>query len=150
MHIHRLAALALAAASLSACASITKGSSQSIAVNTAPVQGANCTLQNQAGTWTVVSPGSIVVPRTKHDLNVKCEKSGYQPGVGVLPSGTQMMTAGNLILGGVIGLAVDASTGAMNNYPEQITVTLTPEAPIAPAKPMMDVPVSNPNKKPTS
>jgi hypothetical protein len=149
MRILQTAALVLAGLSVSACASITKGTTQSIAINTAPVQGANCTLQNQTGSWTVVSPGSVVVPRSKHDINVKCEKAGFQPGAGVLPSGTQMMTAGNLILGGVIGLAVDASTGAMNNYPEQLTVTLTPETPVA-VPPPAPVPVPNPSKKPTS
>lgn len=149
MQFYRMAALGLAAVSLSACASITKGTSQSVAINTAPVQGANCTLQNQAGSWTVVSPGAVVVPRTKHDINVKCEKTGFQAGMGVLKSGTQMMTAGNLILGGVVGLAVDASTGAMNDYPEAITVTLTAEPPAAvPAAPAVTVP--NANKKPTS
>jgi hypothetical protein len=148
MQIHRLAALGLAAISLSACASITKGTSQSIAINTAPVQGANCTLQNQAGNWTVVSPGSVVVPRTKHDINVKCEKSGFQAGMGVLKSGTQLMSAGNLILGGVVGLAVDASTGAMNDYPEQITVTMTPDTPPPATAPAASPPAAN--SKPTS
>jgi hypothetical protein len=149
MHIHRMAALGLAAVSLSACASITKGTSQSVSINTAPVQGANCTLQNAAGTWTVVSPGAVTVPRTKHDINVRCEKTGYQAGVGTLKSGTQLMSAGNLILGGVIGLGVDAATGAMNDYPEQVTVTLTPDMPVsAPAAPAPVTPAAN--KKPTS
>lgn len=149
MQFSRLAALGLAAVSVSACASITKGTSQSVSINTAPVQGANCTLQNAAGTWTVVSPGAVTVPRTKHDINVKCEKTGFQAGIGTLKSGTQLMSAGNLILGGVIGLGVDAATGAMNDYPEQITVTLTPDAPVAvPAAPAPVAPATN--KKPTS
>jgi hypothetical protein len=144
----RYAALVVAAVGLSACASITKGTSQSIAVNSAPVQGANCTLQNASGTWTVVTPAAVTVPRTKNDINVRCEKQGFQPGIGTLKSGTQMMTAGNLILGGVIGLAVDASTGAMNDYPEAITVNLTPEQTITPTAAPISVPA--PSKKPTS
>lgn len=143
-----MAALGVAAISLSACASVTKGTSQSVSINTAPIQGANCTLQAPSGTWTVVSPGAVTVPRTKHDINVKCEKTGYQAGMGTLKSGTQLMTAGNLILGGVIGLAVDASTGAMNDYPEQITVVLTPDQAPQPAAPAVTVPDAN--KKPTS
>lgn len=148
MRIHSMAALGLAAISLSACASITKGTSQSVSINTSPVQGANCTLQAPSGTWTVVSPGAVTIPRTKHDITVTCEKTGYQAGIGTLKSGTQLMTAGNLILGGVIGLGVDAATGAMNDYPEQITVTLTPDQMITPAAAPITVP--NPDKKPTS
>jgi hypothetical protein len=148
MKIRQTAVLSIAAIAMSACASITKGTSQSVAINTAPVQGANCTLQAASGTWSVVTPGAVTIPRTKHDVNVKCEKAGYQAGVGTLKSGTQLMTAGNLILGGVIGLAVDASTGAMNDYPEQVTVTLTPEQSITPTA--APISVSNPNQKPTS
>lgn len=148
MRIHQMATLGLAAIGLSACASITKGTSQSVAINTAPVQGANCTLQAPSGTWTVVSPGAVTIPRTKHDVSVKCEKTGFQAGIGTLKSGTQLMTAGNIILGGVIGLGVDAATGAMNDYPEQITVTLTPDQVIAPTQAPISVP--NPNSKPTS
>jgi hypothetical protein len=145
----QIAAISLAAVSLSACASITKGTSQSISINTAPVQGANCTLQNPTGTWTVVSPGAVTVPRTKHDINVKCEKSGYLAGIGTLKSGTQLMSAGNLILGGVIGLGVDAATGAMNDYPEQITVTLSPDVP-PPSPAPAAAPAPQKNAKPTS
>jgi hypothetical protein len=149
MRTSQLAILAFAAAGLSACASITKGTSQSVAINTAPVQGANCTLQNPSGTWTVVTPGSVTVPRTKNDINVKCEKTGFQAGMGVLKSGTQLMTAGNLILGGVIGLGVDAATGAMNDYPESLTVTMTPDAPV-PAAPAPVIQVPATKAKPTS
>jgi len=37
------------------------------------------------------------------------------------------MAAGNVILGGVIGLGVDAATGAMNKYPDVVTVSMTPD-----------------------
>ena len=37
------------------------------------------------------------------------------------------MTFGNIIFGGIIGVAVDAATGAMNEYPPMITITLVPE-----------------------
>ena len=37
------------------------------------------------------------------------------------------MTAGNILIGGVIGLAVDAASGAMSRYPEMVTVALPPE-----------------------
>jgi hypothetical protein len=36
------------------------------------------------------------------------------------------MTAGNLIVGGVIGIGVDAMSGAMNKYPDFISVPMVP------------------------
>jgi hypothetical protein len=43
------------------------------------------------------------------------------------------MTAGNIILGGVIGLGVDAASGAMNKYTPEIQVIMTPIAGCRPA-----------------
>jgi hypothetical protein len=46
------------------------------------------------------------------------------------------MTAGNLIVGGVIGIGVDAMSGAMNKYPDVISVPMVPiPACGVPAKP---------------
>jgi hypothetical protein len=37
------------------------------------------------------------------------------------------MAAGNVLLGGVIGLGVDAASGAMNKYPDMFTVAMMPD-----------------------
>jgi hypothetical protein len=37
------------------------------------------------------------------------------------------MTLGNILLGGVIGVVVDAASGAMMKYPESVTFTLIPK-----------------------
>jgi hypothetical protein len=37
------------------------------------------------------------------------------------------MAAGNVIFGGVIGLGVDAASGALNKYPDMVTVAMTPD-----------------------
>ena len=39
----------------------------------------------------------------------------------------QTMTFGNILFGGLIGVAVDAASGAMHEYPAQVTITLIPE-----------------------
>jgi hypothetical protein len=74
-----------------------------------------CTLSSPAiGTRTVQTPGNIVLPKSKHDVAVNCAKQCYTNGVGVLASETEIMTAGNVLFGGVIGLGIDAASGAMN------------------------------------
>ena len=38
------------------------------------------------------------------------------------------MTLGNIILGGIIGVGVDAASGALHEYPETITLVLSPKS----------------------
>jgi hypothetical protein len=59
-------------------------------------------------------------------LPVKCSKACYQDGGGILGSTFEAMSAGNLVFGGVIGIGIDAMSGAMNKYPNQISVPMIP------------------------
>lgn len=47
----------------------------------------------------------------------------------MIASHTEAMTAGNVVLGGVVGLGVDAASGAMNKYNDnnQIVMAVDPE-----------------------
>lgn len=114
-----------AAVALSGCASIVEGTSQSIAISTPPTAGAQCTLSSSQGSWLVVSPGNVTVPKSKSDIQVRCVKPGWQPAAGTIPSGFEGMTAGNILVGGVIGLGVDAATGAIHEYPHAFQVPMT-------------------------
>jgi len=113
---------------LPGCALVIKGSSQSIAITTPPTDGANCTLSSSQGNWQVTSPGAVTVQRSKDDMQVRCTKPGWQDGFGNIPSNFEGWTVGNIILGGVIGLGVDAATGAINNYPNAFQVPMVPVA----------------------
>ena len=112
---------------LAGCATITKGTTQIVAVDTPGVQGATCTIQTQSGPQLVVTPGNVSLDKGSSALPVQCTKECYLPGSSVIPSGTEAMTAGNVIFGGVIGLGVDAATGAMNKYPDIVTVSMVPD-----------------------
>jgi hypothetical protein len=46
-------------------------------------------------------------------------------GSSVIPSSPEAMAAGNVVFGGIIG--VDAASGAINKYPDQITVAMIPD-----------------------
>ncbi len=123
--IRLVAALGLAA--LAGCATITHGSTDTVSIDTRP-GGAACSV-TQGGVQIArvePTPGTILVPKSKHDLAVRCEKQGYQPAVGTVGSEFQAMTFGNIVFGGVIGVAVDAASGAMNDYEPMVTITLLP------------------------
>jgi hypothetical protein len=124
-----VAALAVVAASvaLSGCASIVKGSTQSVTVNTEPA-GAICILSRDGQQIAVVNPtpGTVQIGKAAGTVSVACKKVGYVDAVGTLSSSFQAMTFGNIIFGGIIGVAVDAASGAMHEYPPMVTITLVP------------------------
>jgi len=126
MKLSAIAAIAALGVALSGCASIIKGSSQSIAITTPPVSGASCVLSSKEGNWSLMSPGVVTVEKSKEDIQARCTKSGYQDGVATIPSNFQGWTVGNLLLGGVIGLGVDAATGAINEYPHAFQIPMFP------------------------
>ena len=122
----KLAVLALALA-LVGCATITKGTTQTIAVDTPGVPGATCTIQTPNGPRGVVTPGNVALDKQSSALPISCTKECYVTGSSMIPSNTESMAAGNVLLGGVIGLGVDAASGAMNKYPDMFTVAMMPD-----------------------
>jgi hypothetical protein len=64
---------------LAACATITKGTTQVVAVNTPGVAGATCTLTSPAiGSLTVVTPDTISLPKASDNISVRCSKQCYR------------------------------------------------------------------------
>ncbi len=117
----------LGAILFSGCSTIVKGSEQQVSVNTPGVPGAMCQLQSPAiGTRTVQTPANIILPKSKHNVAVTCTAQCYSNGVSTLASHTEVMTAGNVLFGGIIGLGVDAASGAMNTYDPGVEVMMTP------------------------
>ncbi len=114
-------------AAIGGCASITKGTTQSVSLDTPGVPGASCTLASEGiGTKVVQTPISMVLDKSQHNISVNCKKECYNDGVGIIPSHTEAMAAGNIIAGGVVGLAVDAASGAMNKYNDSNQIAMVP------------------------
>jgi hypothetical protein len=109
------------------CATITRGTSQPVAIDTPGVPGATCTIQTQNGPRGVVTPGSVVLDKGSSPLPIQCTKECYVTGSSIIPSNTETMAAGNVLFGGVLGLGVDAASGALNKYPDVVTVAMTPD-----------------------
>jgi hypothetical protein len=112
---------------LAGCATITRGTMQSVSINTPNVVGAVCTLQSSSiGTKTVTAPTTVSLEKGQDNIAVHCKKQCYTDGVGTLVSSVEGMTAGNILVGGVIGLGVDAASGAINKYEPGIEIQMTP------------------------
>lgn len=118
----------IAASTLTGCASIVSGTSQVVSVETlhtsGNVAGASCKLENDKGVYYVTTPGTVTVHRAYGDMNVKCEKTGYDAGLATVKSSTKGMMAGNIVFGGFIGAGVDAASGAAYDYPALFQVMM--------------------------
>tara|TARA_Y100001934_G_C12228433_1_gene714157 strand:+ start:470 stop:964 length:495 start_codon:yes stop_codon:yes gene_type:complete len=108
------------------CASITRGSKDTLVINSDP-SGANVSLSTGL---TGKTPCSFQVSR-KGGFVVKIEKEGYETIEvqvrGQISGGGAAGMAGNVLLGGIIGAGVDAATGATKDLkPNPIDVKLVP------------------------
>jgi hypothetical protein len=111
---------------LQGCALIVEGTDQTISLESNP-SGATCRFYREGMVIAnVVTPGGVVVEKTKHDLTVECQKDGYQTAKANLDSEVEDWAWGNILLGGVIGWGIDSASGADNHYPEYLNVTLVP------------------------
>jgi hypothetical protein len=95
----------------------------------------------------VTTPGTVTVHRAYGDMNIKCDKDGFQPGLTNVKSSTKGMVAGNILLGGVVGVGVDAATGAAYDYPSLFQVMMGdpvvgPNAVSAPQAPQASLPAT--------
>jgi hypothetical protein len=116
---------ALTIASLSGCATITRGSNDVLVVNSTP-QGAQVELSN--GMSCTSTPCTFKLPR-RADIGVTISKAGCQTAKASVTHRTANSgaagIAGNVLVGGVIGLGVDAATGASQELlPNPLNVEL--------------------------
>ena len=74
-----VAGLCALSVTLCACASITEGTSQDIAVNTTPT-GATCIFERQGMNIGMIqsTPATLNIPKRKYDVLIRCNKQGYQ------------------------------------------------------------------------
>lgn len=110
----------------SGCATILNGTTQSVSLETSPVDGAKCRLQNSEGSWFLTTPGSVVVHKTKHNLDISCKKDGYKDAHVFLVPSFNFDTIGNVLVGGLAGITVDAFSGANWAYSTANIVPLIP------------------------
>lgn len=127
----KLALIFAASASLAAggCATITQGSKQTVYFDTDP-SGAKCTISREGEGVLyseITTPASLEISKDKDQMKIVCNKDGYKETTVFTDSNFEGWTMGNLLLGGVIGLGVDAASGALNEYPSNVVIPLKKE-----------------------
>ena len=120
--------MSLASLQLSGGASITGGTQQSISVETrkdaVAVTGAECELTNAKGKWFIATPGSTQIQRSNDPLLITCKKPDNEVGRASVESVARAGMAGNFLFGGLIGVAIDHSSGAAYDYPNLIQISM--------------------------
>jgi len=110
---------------LNACASVTSGTTQTVSVQSSPYDGAECQLTNEKGSWSIAkTPANTSIARAYGDLVIACHHSNGAKGSTAVSSSTVGSAFGNILLGGIIGAAVDMSSGAAYEYPSTVNVLL--------------------------
>ncbi len=120
-----------ALACVSGCSTLTgDGTAQSITVETLEVASgdriidARCDLSNDEGSWSVLSPGAVMIHRSNKPLSVKCQKKGYIQDYTSVESKTKANMWGNIIVGGGIGAIIDHNNGSAYEYPPVVKVPM--------------------------
>jgi hypothetical protein len=111
------------------CATITRGTTDQVQINSNPPEAQ---VRTSMG-FTCITPCTLQTSR-KDEFSVVFTKPGYH--TMEVPVRTQLAGAGaagfagNILLGGVVGMAADASTGAtLEHFPNPVTVTMVPLRP---------------------
>jgi uncharacterized protein YceK len=116
--------LVVAAGALhSGCATVLKGTTQRVPIASEPA-GASVIIDGQpAGT----TPTKADLDR-KHSHLISLELAGYEVENVPVINSVGGAVAGNILVGGLIGWGVDATTGAQYNlHPETVSVRLRPK-----------------------
>ena len=113
--------------SLSACASIVSDNDSTTYIGSEP-EGARCELHGQDFKRVITAPDSMTLPAEAAPITVSCKAEGYRTTTAELDTSMDGWIVGNLLFGGIIGVAVDAARGAGQKYPPQLTVLLDPES----------------------
>lgn len=123
------AAIIAACSMLGACATVTRGTHTDFAVESVP---AGAAAKTTTGFSCAATPCKLKLPR-KEGFDITITLEGYQTRVVHVASKVQGGGAagfvGNAVVGGVLGAAIDGSSGAMKDLvPNPVKVKLQPVA----------------------
>jgi PEGA domain-containing protein len=105
---------------VSGCATIVHGTSQAIPFSSNP-EGAEVFVNGSARG---ITPTTVTLPRSSSSYNVVYKKAGYEDTSDNLRSSISGYYFLNIILGGIVGLVLDAMDGAWFDYDDPNTVNL--------------------------
>ena len=117
--------LLLALAGLSGCATIVKGSSQTMNISTPNGKQANVVVTGKNGTIPVLIPQALSVNTSSGDIVINVtEAECVLPSTTIVKPRLSSWFFGNIIFGGLLGSTTDAATGSAWEYDSNIMVNV--------------------------
>lgn len=122
--------LILSLLSLSGCATIFSGTTQTVHVKVVDVatsetlQGTSCITQEDNGGTATVDPntGAMIVKRGQGSLNILCKKEGYRQVNTMVGDSFNGVSLVNILFWP--GFLVDMGTGAIKKYPSHYVINM--------------------------
>ena len=128
MNTTALPKLLLAAAMLllTGCASLLNDDTQEVSVRLMckhrPIL-ATCFAENDKGRWVFSAPGYVRVKNDYSALSISCKGQYVERFTVSAPALPSMAMAGNVLIGGLVGAAVDMYNATGLKYPENIEIS---------------------------
>ena len=130
MNFKLLSLVLLSSVLATGCSTLTgEGTGQNLSIMTftpdnKDLTGASCELKNDEGSWTAVTPGTVMIRRSNKDLLVKCTKEGMMDARANVVSKTKANMWGNIIFGGGVGAIIDHNNGSAYQYPSVLRLIM--------------------------
>ena len=118
--------LAAAVLLLTGCASILNEDTQEVSVRLMCKHRtilATCYAENDKGRWVFSAPGTVRVKNDYSALSISCRGQYVERFTVSAPALPSMAMAGNVLVGGLIGAAVDMYNSTGLKYPENIEIS---------------------------
>jgi len=120
--------LIVAAALSTGCATVMDGSTDSVSINAPGCDkdrsAVHCEIENNDGVVHSMAPGTAVVSKSSSALAIRCESNEGSTGNTMVESTYNAKNVGNILIGGGVGIIVDAVSGAMWKYPKSVNVPM--------------------------
>lgn len=109
-----------------ACASVISDVKSTTYIETDP-ENARCELHGQDFKRVINTPNSINLPAEAAPITIACKAEGFATTTENLDTSADGWIFGNILLGGIVGIVIDAARGAGQKFPPKVTVILQPE-----------------------
>lgn len=114
---------------LTSCSTLTKNPQTPLTIITVCAGSskpypAQCVVSNPYIHKEVTTPAVVAIERSSHDLNIKCSIDNKVFGEAIISSNTDLDVAGNIVIGGVIGVVTDFISGNAYEYQPKVQLLL--------------------------
>ena len=108
---------------MTGCATISSGSDTYTQFNSTP-EKIECTVEGQNYKQVITTPANLTLPAKAAPVTITCNTQGYHQGVRTIDTKMDGSIFGNILLGGGVGLIIDAWTKSGQKYPKSVMMEL--------------------------